>query len=384
MESIKDKVAIIGMGCTRFGERWDASNDDLMVEACYEAFEDAGIESKDIQAAWLGVQMGSTGQPLAGAIKTEYVPITRVENACASGTEAVRNACYAVAAGIQEVVLAVGVEKMSDSGMGRSDSEVTPGAPPPSQFALTANRYFYDYGLSYDEGRKLLAKIATKNRHNGTLNPKAYFQREITIDDVLNAPMAAYPLGLYDCCSVSDGAAAAIITTPERARSLRDDYILCKGFGLAVGAGQGQLRDYYDFTHFDETVNAARMAYEAAGIKNPREELDLAEVHDCCTITELVVYEDMGWSQKGKAKADIESGFFNLEGGLPVNPDGGLVSFGHPIGASGIRMIYEIYKQLQGKAGSRQVKNPRIGLTHNLGGSPGSFTSAVTIWGCRD
>ena len=126
------------------------------------------------------------------------------------------------------------------------------------------------------------------------------------------------------------------------------------------------------------------MAYEAAGIKNPREELDLAEVHDCCTIAELVVYEDMGWSQKGKAKADIESGFFTLEGGLPVNPDGGLVSFGHPIGASGIRMIYEVYKQLQGKAGSRQVKNPRIGLTHNLGGSPGSFISAVTIWGCRD
>ena len=383
MESIKDKVAIVGMGCSKFGYRWDAGSEDLMVEACYEAFEDAGLESKDIEAAWLGVQLGSTGQPLAGAIKTEYVPITRVENACASGTEAVRNACHAVAAGIHEIVLAVGVEKISDSGAGRSDSEVTPGAPPPAQFALTANRYFYDYGLSYDQGRELLAKIALKNRHNGTLNPKAYFQRELTVDEVVNAPMAAYPLGLYDCCSVGDGAAAAIITTPERARSLRDDYVLCKGFGLAVGGRQGQLRDYYDFTHFDETVNAARMAYEAAGITNPRQELDFAEVHDCCTIAELVIYEDMGWSQRGKAREDVESGFFGPEGGLPVNPDGGLISFGHPIGASGVRMIYEVYKQLQGKAGARQVENPRIGLTHNLGGSPGSFISAVTIWGSR-
>jgi len=384
MENIKDKVAIVGMGCSKFGDRWDAGNDDLMVEACYEAFEDASIESKDIQAAWFGVQMGSTGQPLAGAIKTEYVPITRVENFCASGAEAVRNACYAVFAGIHDLVLACSSEKLTDAGVGRSDWEITPGVPPPSQFALTANRYFHDYGLSYEEGKKLMAMISVKNHHNGTLSPKAHIQREITIEEVLNAPMVAYPLGLWDCCGVSDGAAADNTTTPEKAKSMKADYILVKGFGLAVGGRQGQLRDYYDFTHFDETVNAARMAYEAAGIKNPREELDIAEVHDCCTIAELVAYEDMGWSPRGKAREDIESRFFELDGGLPVNPDGGLESFGHPIGATGIRMIYEVYKQLQGKAGPRQIKNPRIGLTHNLGGSPGSFTSAVTIWGCRD
>jgi len=384
MESIKDKVAIVGMGCSKFGHRWDAGADDLMVEACYEAFEDSGLESKDIQAAWLGIQMGGTGQPLAGAIKTEYIPITRVENFCASGAEAVRNACHAVAAGIQEIVLAVGVEKLSDSGMGRADSEIVPGVPPPSQFALSANRYFYQYGLSYDEGRSLLAKIAIKNHHNGSLNPKAHIQREITEEEVLNAPMMAYPLGLYDCCGMSDGCAAAIITTPEKAKSLGVDYVLAKGFGLAVGARQGQIRDYYDFTHFDETVAAAGQAYEAAGLKNPREELDLAEVHDCMTIAELITYEDLGWSQRGKAKEDVESGVFELSGGLPVNPDGGLESFGHPIGATGIRMIYEVYKQLQGKAGPRQVKNARLGLAHTMGGEPGSLVCAVTIWGRRD
>ena len=194
MESIKDKVAIVGMGCSKFGDRWDAGSDSLMVEACYEAFEDAGVESKDIQGAWLGVQMGGTGQPLAGAIKTEYIPITRVENACASGTEAVRNACHAVAAGIHELVLAVGVDKFSDAGMGKGEWEIMPGVPPPAQFALHANRYFHQYKLSYEEGRRLLAKISIKNHHNGSLNPKAQIQRELTMDEVLKAPMMAYPV----------------------------------------------------------------------------------------------------------------------------------------------------------------------------------------------
>ena len=379
MESIKDRVAIVGMGCTKFGARWDVGAEDLMVECCYEAFEDAGVEAKDIQAAWFGIQMGGTGQPLAHAIKTEYIPISRVENACSSGTEALRNACHAVAAGVHDLVLVVSAEKLKDSG-----SDVTPGVPPPAQFALSANRYFHDYGLSYDEGKRILAMIDVKNRRNGSMNPKAYLQEEITLEDAINAPMQAYPLGLYDCCGISDGGAAAIITTPEKARSFRDDYVLVKGLGMAIGAHQGQIRDYYDFTHFEETVNAARQAYQAAGIKNPREELDLAMVHDCFSIAELIIYEDMGWSPRGKGKEDVESGFFELTGGLPVNTDGGLISFGHPLGASGIRMVYEVYKQLQGKAGSRQVKDPRIGLSHTLGGVWGSFSSGVTIWGCRD
>ncbi|MCJ7743630.1 MAG: acetyl-CoA acetyltransferase [Dehalococcoidales bacterium] len=388
MESIKDRVAIVGMGCCKFGERWDAGPEDLLVESCFEAFEDAGIEPKDIQAAWFGTTQLATGQPLAQALKLEYIPITRIENACATATDALMNACFAVAAGVYDIVLVAGVEKLKDSGVGyltggggQPSSQIAAAAPPPVQFALAANRYFHQYGLSYEEGKRLLAMIDVKNHHNGSLNPKAHFQREITIEQAVNAPMMAFPLGLYDCCGVSDGSAAAILTRPDIAKSMRNDYVLVKGLGLAVGGMQGMLREYYDFVHFDESVIAGKMAYEQAGIKNPREEVDLAEVHDCFSITELIIYEDMGWSPRGRAKEDIESGFFTLEGGLPVNPDGGLKSFGHPIGASGIRMLYEVYKQLQGKAGPRQLKKADIGLTHNLGGRPGSFSCGVSIWG---
>ena len=390
MQGIKDRVAIIGMGCTKFGERWDAGADDLMVEAAYEAYEDAGLVPKDIQAAWLGtVQTGRTGQPLAQALKLDYVPITRVENACATATDAFRNASYAVAAGIYDIVLALGVEKLKDSGFSglaipdSVGSEVAPPTPPPSQFAMAATRYFYHYGIPYEEGKRTLAQIASKNHHNGTLNPKAHFQREVSVEQVMAAPMVAWPLGLYDCCGVSDGAAAAIITTPEIARSLRQDYVLVKGLGLAVGSF-GILRDDWDFVHFPENVRAAQASYEEAGITDPREELDLAIVHDCFTITELIIAEDLGFSPRGRAREDVEGGSFTLEGDLPINTDGGLKCFGHPVGASGIRMIYEVYKQLQGKAGPRQLNKADLGLTHNLGGRPGSFTASVAIFGRAD
>lgn len=390
MSGIRDKVAVIGMGCTKFGERWDASSSDLMVEAAYEAFTDAGIEPKDVQAAWLGT-VGSfrTGQPLAEALKLDYIPISRVENACATATDAFRNACYAVAAGIYDIVLAIGVEKLKDSGFSglaipeAPGSDVAPPAPPPSQFAMAATRYFHQYDIPYDDGKLTLAQIASKNHHNGTLSPKAHFQREVSTEQIVKAPMVAWPLGLFDCCGVSDGAAAAIITTPEIAKAFRDDYVLVKGLGLAVGAF-GTLRNDWDFTHFPESVRAAQASYQEAGITNPREELDMAMVHDCFTITELIIMEDLGISPRGRASEDVAAGTFSLEGELPVNTDGGLKCFGHPIGASGIRMIYEVYKQLQGKAEGRQLKDPTLGLTHNLGGRPGSFTCSVAIFGTRD
>ena len=390
MRGIKDRVAIVGMGCSNFGERWDSSAADLMVEAGYEAYADAGLEAKDIQAAWLGtVSSFRTGQPLAEALKLDYIPITRVENACATATDAFRNACYAVAAGIYDFVLAVGVEKLKDSGFSglaipeAPGADVAPPTPPPSQFAMAATRYFHQYDIPYDQGKLTLAEIAAKNHHNGTLNPKAHFQREITTDQVINAPMIAWPLGLFDCCGVSDGAAAAIITTPEIAQSLRKDYVLVKGLGLSVGAF-GVLRDDWDFTHFPETVKASQSAYDEAGISDPREDIDLAMVHDCFTITELIICEDLGFSARGKASEDVHSGSFTLEGDLPVNTDGGLKCFGHPVGASGIRMIYEVYKQLQGKAEGRQLKKADVGLTHNLGGRPGSFTCSVAIFGSAE
>jgi acetyl-CoA C-acetyltransferase len=366
----------------------------MIIEAVYEAYEDAGIEPKEIQSAWVGtVQAGVRGTQLAIPLKLEYIPISRLENACATGTDAFRNACYAVAAGIHDTALAVGVEKAKDTGYSGLettysrhisqgtwlDPEVFVGMP--AQFALAATRYFYRYGLSYEEGKGTLAKISVKSHHNGTLSPKAHLRREITLEQVINAPIIAWPLGLFDCCGVSDGAAAAIVTRPDLAKKFRDDYVFVKGLGVTCGASQAELQDDYDFTHFEESLTAGRLAYQEAGIKEPRKELDLASVHDCFSITELLNYEDLGFSPRGKAKEDIGAGAFTLEGELPVNTDGGLKCFGHPVGASGIRMLYEIYKQLQGKADARQVKDAKIGLTHNLGGLPGRFTCAVTILG---
>jgi len=394
MESIKDRVAIIGMGCTKFGERWESDIEDLLVEAAYEAYADAGVEPKDIQAAWYGTQNNVvSGQPLAHALKFEYIPVTRCENFCCTGTDALRNACYAVASGVYDIAMAAGVEKLKDApytGLagagggpgGRDPTGVEPAAAPPVQFALLANRYSHHYGIPMPELKKALSRIAVKNHKNGALNPKAHFQREITMEQAMGAPMIAYPLGLFDCCGVSDGAGVAIVTRPDIAKKLKgDQYTLVKGIGLCCGAHQGTLQDDYDFVHIPENINAAKMAYADAGITDPLEQIDHAMVHDCFSITELVIMEDLGFAPRGKAPQYEHDGVFDMDGKLAVNIDGGLKCFGHPIGGSGIRMVYETYLQLLGRAGPRQRPNPTLGLTHNLGGLPGSFTGAVTIWG---
>lgn len=396
MESIKDRVAIIGMGCTKFGELWDKSIEDLIVDSSYEAFEDAGIEPKDVQMAWYGSLYSFTSYHLAKSLKLDYIPATRVENFCAGGQETLRNACYAVASGVCDIALACGVEKTKDhrGGFGLLIQEPLDRSmaqwdlPPASQFAQYATRYFNNYrdyyGWDMEGFRRVLAKIDVKNHHNGTLSPKAHFQREITIEDVLNAPIVAWPLGLYDACGMSDGGAAAIVTTPKIAKSLKKDYILAKGLGVAVGSGQSFLQPEFDFVHIPETVAAAKFAYKEAGITNPREEIDLALVHDCFSITELLLYEDLGFSPRGKAPEDIEAGRFTLTGEQPVNTDGGLKCFGHPLSASGIRMTYEIYNQLLGRAGPRQLKNARIGLANNVGSNVGVHIGAVSIFGLPD
>jgi acetyl-CoA C-acetyltransferase len=393
MEGIKDKVAIVGMGCTKFGERWDKGVGDLIVEAAYEAFEDAGIEPKDIQAAWIGtVFSGLTGITLA-PLMLNYIPMTRVENMCATGSESLRAACYAVAAGACDIALAIGVEKLKDSGqtgvpgpsvVGDSTigtSGIGSGYSAPAAFAYLATRYFHDYKLDPDEGKKLLAKIAVKNHHNGSLNPKAHFHNELTVEQVVNAPIVAWPLGLFDCCGVSDGAAAAIVTRADLTKNFAKNPIYVKALAISVGARQGAIRQDYDFVHIDENVLGSRKAYAEAGVKDPRKEISIAEIHDCFTIHEMIVYEDLGFCPRGRAKEDIEAGTFELKGELPVNTDGGLKCFGHPLGASGLRMMYEVYKQLQGKAGPRQVKNPRLGLTHNLGGNAGTGICSCFIVG---
>ena len=395
--SIKDRVAIVGMGCTRFGERWDASAADLLVDAAYQAFEDAGIESKDIQAAWLGTTTGKTGMVLSEPLRLPYLPITRVENACATASDAFRNACYAVAAGIYDIVLAIGVDKFKDSGISGLGDGGTPGpnhammaeTTPPRQFAMLATTYFSRYGLSFEEGKHMIGRVSWKSHKNGALNRNAHFQREVSMETILNAPMIAWPLGLYDCCGVSDGSAAAIITTPEIAKGMRKDPIYVKALQIAMAPRDGNYNSKFDYTHVEASVRAAEAAYKEAEITDPREEISMAEVHDCFSITEAITMEDLRFSPRGKVRDDIENGFFDLDGKLPVQLDGGLKCFGHPIGASGLRMIYEMYLQLQGRADdllkpgmpSRQVKNPKLGLTHNLGGTPDGCAIFVGIVG---
>jgi acetyl-CoA C-acetyltransferase len=391
MGSIKDKVAIVGMGCTKFGERWDASLEDLAIEAAYEAYEDAGVGPGDIQACWVGQAsaplIGVGGSTIADALKLHGIPIIRNENWCTTAHIALIEACIAVASGLYDTVMAIGVEKLKDTGYpglgtGRGMSPVLEARrTAPGSFGLIAKRYFETYGLTNKEGKELIGKIAVKNHDNGSLCPKAHFHNKVTLEQVVNAPIIAWPLGLFDCCGNSDGSACAIITRADRVGSFRPDPVYLKGFGISMDSLLPHLRPGFDWINFNALVDSSRKAYEMAGIKNPREELDVAEVHDCFTITELVIYENFGFSPKGKAREDIDSGFFARGGGLPVNIDGGLKCFGHPVGASGLRMTYEIYKQLQGKADlpERQVKNPRLGLSHTFGGPP--QISAVAILG---
>jgi len=400
MSGIKDKVAIIGMGCTKFGELWDKSAEDLMVEAFKEAIKDAGIETKDIQAAWQGnhyteVNVGHSALPSSTTLKLPFIPVTHVENFCASGSEAFRGACYAVASGACDIALAIGVEKLKDLGYaGLPDARhvmtlgtlyriIWPNQTGPGAFAMMATRYFDRYRLDSKEGKRILAQISVKSHHNGALNPKAHLRREITVEDVLKAPIVAWPLGLLDSCGVSDGAAAAIVVRADMAKNFSPDPIYVKALQIAVDYGESLMYNQYDYTHVEPTTRAAMKAYEEAGIKDPREEISMMEVHDCFSITELITYEDLLISSRGKAREDVESGFFELGGKIPCQPSGGLKCFGHPIGATGLRMLYEMYKQLQGKAEARQIKDPKIGLTHNVGGFPSRAVASVTIVGLQ-
>ena len=395
-EGIKDKVAIIGMGCTRFGERWDDSSEDLIVEAFKETIEDAGIEKKEIQAAWFGscmdeVNVGKSATPLSLTLKLPYLPVTRVENFCATGSEALRGAVYAVASGAYDICLALGSEKLKDTGygglpdfshnLGTKNRLIFPNVTAPGGFAMMATRYFSQYGLSPDEGKEILAMVSAKSHKNGARNPKAHLRKEVTVEQILKAPIIAWPLGLFDCCGVSDGAAAAIVCRADMAKNFRPDPVYVKSMQIALSSGEEMMYTDWDGSYVKSAVKCSARAYDEAGIKNPREEISMMEVHDCFSITELVTYEDLGISPRGKAGNDVRDGFFNLDGKIPCQPDGGLKCFGHPIGASGLRMMYEMYKQFQGKAGDRQIKDPKIGLTHNMGGFPAMNLISVNIVG---
>jgi acetyl-CoA C-acetyltransferase len=392
---IRDKVAILGMGCSRFGERWESGPDDLMIEAFGEALADAGIERDRIDGAWLGVffdeqSVGKSALPLSMALRLPNIPVTRVENLCATGTEALRGAAYAVAAGACDIALAMGVEKLKDTGYaglpertkGTFEDLYLPGSTAPGAFAQLASAYAAKHGYAMDELRRAMAHVSVKSHANAARNPKAHLRGRITVEQVLGAPMVSYPLGVYDCCGVSDGAACAIVTTPEIARSLgRRDVVTIKALQLAPSNGVEMSHASWDGTYTLTTRLAAQRAYREAGIRDPRKELDLIEVHDCFSITELVVMEDLGLSDEGRAPHDVLDGRYDADGAIPCQIDGGLKCFGHPIGASGLRMTYEIYLQLLGRAGDRQLPQPAVGLAHNLGGIPNRNVASINVLG---
>jgi len=389
MSGIKDKVAIAGVGCTRFGERWEMDQEQLLTEAAYQAFDDAGIDRDDIEAAWVGVFYnftGLAGNTVAEPLKLYGKPVTRVENYCASGMDAFRNACFAVACGAYDIVLACGVEKILDQGSrglpgtGQSGHPIYGSVSAPGLFAMAASRRFHTMGWT----KKDLAQVPVKNHANGVHHPLAHFRKEVDEETVLKAPIIAWPVGRYDACAISDGSAALVLTRPEIADTMKhkDDYVVVKGNGLANYTRYPMYKSDFEYDHFPATRFAAKEAYEQAGVKDPSKEIGFAEVHDCFSITELLNYEDLGFCEYGKAAEWIREGGPHADGPLPVNISGGLKCFGHPIGATGCRMLYELTRQLQGRADGLQVKDPKLGLAHNLGG-PASIC-AVTILGNKD
>jgi acetyl-CoA C-acetyltransferase len=391
---IRDRVAIVGMGCTPFGEHFDKSVDDLLIDASVEATASAGVKLDDIDAFWLGTMgSGISGLTLSRPLKIDYKPVTRLENMCATGSESFRNACYAVASGAIDMAMAIGVEKLKDSGF----SGLTGSRPPhdgtsasmtaPAMFSLLAPAYAKKYGVDDAEMKDVLTRIAWKNHYNGARNPRAQFRKEVAKEVICNAPLIAGPLGIFDCSGVSDGSAAAIIVRAEDAHRYCENPLYVKALSFVAGPAAGPIDPSYDYTTFTEVVRSGEDAFKQAGIEDPRAELAMAEVHDCFTPTELVLMEDLGFAERGTAWKEVLAGTFDLEGELAVNPDGGLKSFGHPIGASGLRMLFECWLQLRQEAPpERQIKSVteggrKLGLTHNLGGAPGECVSFVSVVG---
>jgi acetyl-CoA C-acetyltransferase len=390
---IRDRVAVVGMGCTRFGEHWDRGTDDLLVEAAVEAYQSAGVDPKDIDAYWLGTMgSGLSGMTLSKPLQLDYKPVSRNENMCATGSDAFRNACYAVASGAYDVAMAIGVEKLKDSGYSGlvasrpdHDGTLVP-LTAPSMFSLLARGYQERYGIDEEQMREALARIAWKNHANGALNPRAQFRAEVPMEKIKSSPQVSGMLGVLDCSGVSDGAAAAVLVRAEDAHRYTDKPIYVKALALAAGPASGPMDSNYDYSHLAEVPRSAEDAYRQAGVEDPCSDLALAEVHDCFTPTELVLMEDLGFSQRGEAWKDVLAGRFDRDGDLPVNPDGGLKSFGHPIGASGLRMLFECWLQLRREAPpERQLASVAdgrtLGLTHNLGGQPGACVSFVGVFG---
>jgi acetyl-CoA C-acetyltransferase len=390
MKSWGGKIAIIGVGCTRFGENFDQSYDDLAVDSTLEAVQDAGIDLDRIDGAWLstafpdaGVWKGRSGMDLAEPLGLFDIPVTRVSNYCASAGDAVRNACMGLLSGAHDCVLALGVEKLRDRSPQASlvAMQVETGHPyyqkgftAAGTFAVFANRHFERFGTT----REHLAQISVKNHEQAIDNPRAQYRTKLAVDDVLRSPMVADPLTVLDCCPTTDGAAAAILVraedVPAGARP-----VLIRGQGFSVSAGWDS--PFYDpendFVGYRATRVAALKAYEEAGITKPASEIHVTEVHDCFSISELLAYGDLGFCAPEEAGDFVASGASAQGGEVPFNTSGGLLSCGHPVGATGLRMLHQLTLQLRAEAGGMQVPRAKVGLAHNIGG-PGAV-AVVTI-----
>lgn len=360
--------------------------------AVHDACEPLDLTGAEVDGVWLGTYTsGISGLTLSRPLKLTGKPVTRVENMCATGSDAFRNAAYAVGSGALDVAMVVGVEKLKDSGHAGLtaphpvDDGTRTTASPPAKFSLLAPAYQQRYGVTAAEFRAAMTHVAWKNHANGALNPRAQFRKEVKKETIENAPNVAGQLGVLDCSGVADGAAAAVLVRTEDAGRYTDKPLYVKALSLTAGYGSGAIDPDYGYTTFDEVALCARDAYAQAGITDPRTQLGMAEVHDCFTPTEIVLMEDLGFSDRGQAWRDCLHGVFDRHGELPVNPDGGLKSFGHPVGASGLRMMFEAWPQLRGEAGDRQIDiaDRGLALTHNLGGQPGDCVSVVSILGSR-
>ena len=388
---IRDRVAIVGMGCTPFTEHWDSGIDELLIAAANEAWSDANVDRNDIDAYWFGTaQSAMSGIALARPLKLRDKPVTRVENYCATGSEALRQACYAVASGAYDSAMAVGVEKVKDGGYSGLNAFPIPGdgtqrtLTAAAMFSMVIPAYARKYGVKEDTIREVAARIASKNHYNGARNPKAQFRKEMSAESICAMPNVAGRLSVFDCAGVADGAAAAIVVRAEDAHRYTDKPLYVKALSFVAGNGDGLGDPSYDYTTFPECAATARDAYAQAGITDPLKQLAMAEVHDCFTPTEMVLMEDLGFAERGSAWQACLDGTFDLTGTLPVNPDGGLKSFGHPTGASGLRMMYEAWLQLRGLAPENRriaTADRGLALTHNLGGYPGEMVSFVAILG---
>jgi acetyl-CoA C-acetyltransferase len=373
------KVAVIGVGCTTFGEKWETSFRNLFIDAGARALEDAGLSGDQIDELFVGnmsagrfVEQEHIGALIAdySGLATNHIPSTRVEAACASGGLAFRQAVTTVASGMADIVVAAGVEKMTDVGTGVSvdalagaadrEWEGFVGATFPGLYAMIATEYMDRYGLT----REQLAQVAVKNHYNGARNPNAQFQKEISLSTVINSSLVADPLRLFDCSPITDGAAAVIVAPLEQARKYTDTPVAVLGSGQA--SDTISLHDRRDICTLDATLVAGERAFRTARLE--RSDIDMLEVHDCFTIAELLAIEDLGFCRKGEAGRLTEEGVTALDGSLPVNPSGGLKACGHPVGATGVKQVYEIVSQLRGEAGARQVDG-EVGLTQNVGGT---------------